>query len=165
MFRTYIRKTERQNWSSESMHQAVLAVFNGKIGYKRSAQLFNVPQTTLERYVAKKRLEGEHFRIDKSAGKFGCVFTREQELELVRYLTNMEGRLFGLTMTDFRKLAYNLAVGNNCNNRFNCNVEMAGETWMKGFLKQHLAHGQWVLTIIPWIHFFDCLLRRLIPTT
>lgn len=137
MVRTYVRKTERQNWSSESMLQAVLAVVNGEMGYKKAAQQFNVPQTTLERYVAKKKQDPENFKIDKTAGKFGCIFTQEQELELVRYLTDMEARLFGLTMTDFRKLAYQLAVRNNCNNRFNCTTEMAGETWMKRFLKRH----------------------------
>lgn len=137
MVRTYIRKTDRQNWSSESMLQAVLAVFNREMGYKKAAQQFNVPQTTLERYVAKKREEGEHFKIDKTVGKFGKVFTEQQELELVQYLTDMEARLFGLTMTDFRKLAYQLAVRNNCNNRFNCNTEIAGETWMREFLKRN----------------------------
>ncbi|KAJ8945076.1 hypothetical protein NQ318_005256 [Aromia moschata] len=68
---------------------------------------------------------------------FGCVFTEQQELELVRYQIDMESILFGLTMTDFRKLAYQLALRNNCNNRFNCNTKMAGETWMKTFLKIH----------------------------
>ena len=137
MVRDYVRKTERQKWSSEAMHQAVLAVFNREMGYKKAAQQFKVPQTTLECYVAKKRQEGDSFKIDKTAGKYCCVFTQEQELQLVQYLTDMESRLFGLTMTDFRKLAYQLAVQNKCNNRFNCNTEMAGETWLIGFLKRH----------------------------
>lgn len=67
MLRTYVRKTDRQNWSSESMLQAVLAVFNREMGYKKAAQQFNVPQTTLERYVAKKR-QGEDFKIYKTVG-------------------------------------------------------------------------------------------------
>jgi hypothetical protein len=37
--------------------------------------------------------------------KFQCVFSEDQEGELVDYLLSMESRLFGLTMRDLRCLA------------------------------------------------------------
>ncbi|XP_063915619.1 uncharacterized protein LOC135131703 [Zophobas morio] len=80
MVRDYVRKTERQNWSVQSMNQAVLAVVNEELGYKKAATQFGVPQTTLERYVKKKKQAKDNFKIDKTAGKFRPVFTHEQEL-------------------------------------------------------------------------------------
>lgn len=137
MVRNYVRKTQRQSWSTESMHQAVLSVINGNMGYKKAAEQFLIPQTTLERYVQKKNTENDNFKIDKTSGKFVCVFSTEQEVELENYLKCMEGRLFGLTMNDFRGLAYQLAVRNQCVHNFNPDTRMAGKDWMKGFLKRH----------------------------
>lgn len=55
MVRDYKRKTDRQSWSYESMNNAVDAVISGQFGYKKSSQQFNVPQSTLERYVKKRK--------------------------------------------------------------------------------------------------------------
>lgn len=53
MVRNYVRKTNRQAWDEQNMQQAVLSVINGDQGYKKAAQMYDVPQTTLERRVAK----------------------------------------------------------------------------------------------------------------
>lgn len=137
MVRNYVRKTKRQQWSIDSMNAAVDAVVTGQMGYSRAAEQHGVPQTTLERYVRKKRNDQQNFVVDKSAGKFRCVFLEEQEIELVNYLKTMEARLFGLTMMDFRRLAYQLAIRNQCQHKFNAAAEMAGKDWMQGFLKRH----------------------------
>lgn len=49
----------------------------------------------------------------------------------------MEKRLFGLTMIDFRKLAFQLAEINGCSHRFNQADRMAGQNWMNSFLLRH----------------------------
>lgn len=134
MVRVYERKTNRQSWSIESMSNAVEAVISGQLGYLKASVQFNVPQTTLERYVKKKRENPEHC-INKTAGKFQAVFTQEQEHELVNYLKTMEARLFGLTMKDLRTLAYQLAVRNGIGHRFK--NQMAGQDWVNGFLKRN----------------------------
>lgn len=136
MVRNYVRKTERQTWSTESMEQAISVVLKKEMGYKKAAQQFAVPQTTLERYVKKKR-ENTEFVIDKTNGKFKCVFNKQQELELVGYLKSMEKRLFGLTMIDFRKVAFQLAKRNGFSHRFNQADGMAGQDWMNSFLLRH----------------------------
>ncbi|XP_030767509.1 uncharacterized protein LOC115891223 [Sitophilus oryzae] len=110
------------------------------MGYRRDAEQHGVPQTTLERYVAKKRKDQQNFVVDKSVGKFRSVFSQEQEIELVKlvdYLKSMESRLFGLTMIDFRRLAFQLAIRNQCQHKFNAASEMAGKDWMQCFLKRH----------------------------
>lgn len=134
MVRDYKKKTNRQSWSTEAMNNAVEAVISGQCGCLKASNQFDVPQSTLERYV-KKRKENPDYKIDKTAGKFKNVFTEEQELELVNYLKTMEARLFGLTMKDLRSLAYQLAVRNGISHRFKNGI--AGQDWVNGFLKRH----------------------------
>lgn len=55
------------------------------------------------------------------------MFNTEQEKVLVEYLKQMEGRLFGLTQTFFRKLAYELAERNNIQHMFNQSIGMASK--------------------------------------
>jgi len=118
------------------MDKAISAVLKKEMGFKKAAQQFAVPKTTLERYVKKKK-ENPDFVIDKTSGKYKCVFNEQQELELVDYLKSMEKRLFGLTMLDFRKLAFQLAEINGCSHRFNQTDRMAGQDWMNSFLLRH----------------------------
>lgn len=137
MVRKYARKTTRQNWSKESMKKAVQAIIEGTMGYKKAAQQFKVPQTTLERYVAKaKRDVGSNFKIAQ-LGSARNVFTEAQELEIVKYVKEMESRLFGFTMRELRKFVYQLAVANGVANRFSKDTQMAGPDWMEHFLRKH----------------------------
>lgn len=135
MVRNYKKKTTRQEWSELSMQEAVNSVINGAMGYKKAAVQFNVPQTTLERYVKKKR-ENPNYTICKTMGRFVRVFTPEQEAELVDYLTTMEARLFGLTCNELRELAYELACRNNLSHPFG-EEGKTGIEWVRGFMARH----------------------------
>lgn len=139
MVRDYQRKTTRQSWSEESMHQAVSAVLNKEMGYRKAAAAFDVPQTTLERKVLKQRQnpDEENLELKVSLGPKKTVFTPAEEEELVSYLKFMEGRLFGLSGSDFRKLAFQLAVRNNKEHCFDSNKCEAGKEWLRSFLKRH----------------------------
>lgn len=70
-------------------------------------------------------------------GKYKCIFSEEQEVELVEYVQHMESRLFGLTTTELRRLAFQLAEKNQLPHNFNRESESAGLDWLKGFLKRH----------------------------
>ncbi|KAK9878762.1 hypothetical protein WA026_023742 [Henosepilachna vigintioctopunctata] len=107
MVRTYKKKSSRGNWSVESMKHAIDAGLSKSAGYRKAAQLHGVPQTTLERHVAKIR-KGE-VSLNSAPGNFKPVFSKQEEEELVRYLKDMEKLLFGLTTVVLRKLAYQLA--------------------------------------------------------
>ncbi|KAH9636734.1 hypothetical protein HF086_007632 [Spodoptera exigua] len=65
-------------------------------------------------------------------------FQKEEEQILVTYLKEMEGRLFGLSTSELQKLAYELAVRNNKQHKFNELKEKAGKDWLRGFLHRHL---------------------------
>lgn len=107
MVRTYIKKSSRGSWSVESMKRAIDAVLSKSAGYRKAAQLHGIPQTTLERYVAKMR-KGE-VSLNSGSGNFRPVFSKQEEEELIRYVKDVEKRLFGLTTVILRKLAYQLA--------------------------------------------------------
>lgn len=136
MVRNYKRKTNRHAWSEESMHMAMEAVLNNSMGYYKASNQFNVPQTTLERHVAKKRKNPE-YNLKKTLGPFTCVFNEEQENELVKYLTIMESQMFGLTIKEMCQIAYQLAERNNIKHPFNQDNCSAGRDWAKGFLARN----------------------------
>lgn len=136
MVRNYKRKGEQQKWSQESMQAAVDAVVEGAMGYFKAATKFGVPQSTLERHV-KLRRENPTLQVKKTLGKYKCVFSEEQENELVDYLKNLEQHNCGLTSKEVRCLAYQLASRNNHDHPFNKEEEIAGNDWFFGFRRRH----------------------------
>ncbi|KAJ2950879.1 hypothetical protein O0L34_g5239 [Tuta absoluta] len=138
MVRAYKRKTNRGGWDENRMRQAIKDVLEGKRGYKLASKFYEVPQTTLERKVKLAREnENQIQNVKVPLGPIATVFTKDEEQELVVYLKEMEARLFGLTTTELQKLAYQLAVRNNKQHKFNNEDEMAGKVWLKGFLNRH----------------------------
>lgn len=155
----YTRKIDRQSWSADSMKEAIEEVLAGRMGYLRASKLFNVPQTTLENRVKKAKggLSAEEaskkgilsfiglafvyfiqiLLCTDVLGSYKPVFTEEQENELVEHILQMEGRLFGLTLTDLRTLAFELAERNNIKHNFNSEKRMAGKCWLYSFLARH----------------------------
>lgn len=142
MVRNYQRKTDRGKWSEEDMMKAVLEVVNNRMGCKRAAESFGLPQTTLERKVKKfKSLNlvpiPTEYKCREQLGPISKVFSDEEEKELVSYIKLMENQLFGLTTNDLRKLAYQLAEKNNKNHSFNDLKKEAGKDWLIAFLKRN----------------------------
>ncbi|CAH1963196.1 unnamed protein product [Acanthoscelides obtectus] len=135
MVPTYKKKSSRCSWSKESTKQAIDAALSKTIGHRKASQLYGVPQTTLERYVVKTR-KGE-VSLNSTPGNFKPVFSKKEEDELVRYIKEMEKRLFGLTTVVPRKLVYQLAEKNSKAHNFNHDKMMAGVDWLKGFMKRH----------------------------
>lgn len=71
---------------------AITEVMEGRMGYKRTAETYGVPQTTLEDKVKKARLQNltPELAAEKRLGRYRTVFTQEQELELVNHLLLLE---------------------------------------------------------------------------
>ncbi|GBL84812.1 hypothetical protein AVEN_1104-1 [Araneus ventricosus] len=135
----YQRKTDRQSWSQESMAGAIQEVLEGNMGYRRASKAYSVPQTTLERKVKEarqKKLSSEAAAV-KMLGRYKTVFSEAQEKEFVQHLIHLEERLFGITLSDLRTLAFELAEKNNIPHVFNTEKRMAGKDWLYGFLKRH----------------------------
>ncbi|XP_069681190.1 uncharacterized protein [Periplaneta americana] len=120
------------------MQNAVAAVLDKTMGYKKASKSFGVPQTTLEARVKKARsgmsLEDA---TKKGLGRYESVFNQEQEKELTEHILLMESRLFGLTIDEVRSLAFELAEKNNLAHSFNRTKKMAGKCWFYSFLKRN----------------------------
>lgn len=111
MPRNYVRKTNRQSWSQESMAAAISEVLEGRMGYRKASASFGVPQSTLEDRVRKARQENlsAECAAEKRLGRFHTIFSEAQEREIVKHVLFLEERLFGLTLHDLREFAFELA--------------------------------------------------------
>lgn len=89
-------------WREEDLRRAVKQVVVEKMSKKRAARLNNIPRPTLIRHLKKVSL-GQG--VKKEPGR-PTVLSDDQEEDLVSLLKNMESHLFGLTMTDVRRLVF-----------------------------------------------------------
>ena len=125
-------KVIRQGWNEANMCEAIKNVQEKKMGWKLAARTFNVPATTLRRRVNKN--------IGHKKGDLGgCrpVLGSDVEKELVAHITNKETQFLGLSTTDVRALAYQIAKRNDIPNKFNNEREMAGWAWLHSFLHRN----------------------------
>lgn len=131
----YKRKsTSRQSWTEIDMGRAIAAVRNKECGYELASKTYSVPKTTLVRRVKdrNKVVLGSIKGMGQSS-----ILPAELENRLVDHILRMEEALFGLTYTDVRKLAFELAEQNDITNNFNKTAKMAGYYWLYGFLRRH----------------------------
>ncbi|GBN44116.1 hypothetical protein AVEN_200743-1 [Araneus ventricosus] len=71
----YQGKTDRQNWSQESMAGAIQEVLEGNMGYRRASKAYSVPQTTLERKV--KEARQKKLSSEAAAGKMLGIYIKQ----------------------------------------------------------------------------------------
>ena len=133
MVRNYRRTTTRQSWAAATMQSAIESVERG-MPMRTAARQFNIPRNTLKRRVLQrnKHLCG----YQKGLGHSQCL-PGELEDELVRYLKDMEARLFGLSKSEVCKMAYDLAERNGVKHPFNRELKKAGDDWFQSFLDRH----------------------------
>ncbi|CAI6356950.1 unnamed protein product [Macrosiphum euphorbiae] len=113
------RTSNRQMWDSNNMRAAVDEIIVLGKTFREACEKFSVPKSTLERKVKKKRNDPTcDVGVKDSLGPRLTVFNTTEENELVSYLKLMEGRLFGLSVEDLKKLAYQLAEKNNITHDF-----------------------------------------------
>ncbi|XP_068620868.1 uncharacterized protein [Battus philenor] len=136
MVRKYERMSGRQSWSEEDMAKAVAAVVSGKMGYKLAARTFHIPRSTLQRRASKIRYQLPD-EPKPLMGHYRRVFTDNQEKDLVGYIKSMEKFFMGVSRRDIRELAFQYAEDNNLNHPFDVNSRMAGEDWVRNFLKRN----------------------------
>ena len=110
------------------MKLAVQAVLVNKYSHKRAAKQYGVPRSSLIRYLHKVRTGDGG--IDRSIGR-PCVLSEQQENDLSHVIMSMESRLFGLTLTDVRKLVYLYCIKQGIRISFSEKSAMAGRAgWM-----------------------------------
>ena len=127
---------QRKKWDPERMKAAIEAIRNEEMGSYKASRVFNVPQTTLVRYVT-DRLKSSSETVKTELGR-KQVPPCEAENDLAEHCLLTERKFFGLTMADVMHLAYQLAVRNGIKNQFCKRNEKAGRKWLKNFLRRYL---------------------------
>ena len=111
------------------MEEALRKLSEGVIGFNEAYRQYNIAKPTLRR----------HFKGLNKNVKFGRPkgLTENMEKELVKHVLNLETSFFGLTATDLRRLAYQLAEKYKIPHRFNREKEIAGKKWYYKFMKDN----------------------------
>ncbi|CAH2092167.1 unnamed protein product [Euphydryas editha] len=126
---------KRKLWDPEAMKKAVEAVRTKEMGYKKAVKLFNVPRATLKDYVKKSDKPIEDIVSAKMGRK--PILPVELEEELVGYCLQMEKNYYGVTASDLKRMAFQLAIRNNIPHPFSLTKKKAGKKWMKLFMARH----------------------------
>lgn len=118
------------------MREAVNSVINDNKTIRSAAKEKNLSFQTLSRYV-KKFKEDPSCRMAPNY-KVNQIFSKELEKALIDYIFQCSKMFYGLTITDCRKLAYDLAKANNLSIPHNWEeAKKASVDWYKGFRKRH----------------------------
>jgi len=131
------RKSDRAKYALNDINSAIDRIATGD-KLRRVAAETGIDKSTLSRYV-KKFHEGGNKQLQKVA-YWGVrqVFDEHMEMMLCDYLKNSARIYFGLTPLEVRKLAYELGMKNDLKLPDSwLENSMAGEDWLRGFLKRH----------------------------
>lgn len=134
--------------SDSDMRRAIYEVMEGGLSQKAAALKYDIPRTTLRRYL--KKCQENKDNIDLSSDllegaprmtpnySINQIFSRYEELELSNYLQTMTKLHHGLNPKGARKLAYDLAVANGKKiPRSWEEHKMAGRFWFTSFMKRN----------------------------
>lgn len=117
------------------MRAAVYAVRNKKMGFKKAAKVYNVPKTTLQCY-SKQPEENIEKVISRPIGRKTTLPT-EIETELVEYSKKLDKIFYGLSTTDLRQIAFQIATKNDIKHPFSNDSSTAGRGWLRRFSNRH----------------------------
>ena len=124
MVGNYKRHSTRQSWEIQNMEQAIKSIEKKEMGWYLASKTFNVPQATLRRRVLGRNKDVTG--AEKGLGRYRTTFPLALENDLIQHIKNLESSLFGLSVDDVRRLAYQLAEINRIDHRFNKEEKMAG---------------------------------------
>lgn len=99
------------------------------------ATLYNIPEPTLRRLLIKRHKNREE--LPEHGGRFHNTFNDEECQELVKYISDIDRRAFGLSTRELRSLAFEFAEQNNIPHRFNKEKRMAGKDWLRNFTHKY----------------------------
>ena len=70
-------------------------------------------------------------------GRYRTALNSEFEAGLVEHVLLIQHMMFGLSTSDIRQLAFDLAEKKKVVHPFRLNNKMAGKDWLRGFLRRH----------------------------
>lgn len=122
----------------QKLKMAVNAVLDDNIKIRRAAEIYNVTKSTLAVYVKKQRESGQNNFSYTASNAVKQVFSKQEEMELEKYLKKAAKMQYGLTKKEVLFLAYSYANKNNKNIPEKWQEsKAAGREWLRSFLKRH----------------------------
>lgn len=131
MVSKYRRYSSHSSYGPDVLQKALDAVREGMSKNKASKE-FGVPRRTLARH-----LSGQVLKPLCKLGRFLPALGDDFEAALEEHVLEMQKMMFGLTCTDLRKLAFQIAVKKGLKHPFNEGKQQAGKAWLQGFLRRH----------------------------
>lgn len=131
---------KRQRLRNEAnMKAAMLAIQRKQMGFLKDQQTYIMSQEIhcFDLLSAWKKTQGCKLQILCQCLRRKPVFPPHLEKELADHCLELEKRFFGLSMSDVRRLAYQLASANNIANPFNEEEKNAGRKWFRKFLARN----------------------------
>jgi len=93
MVRSYVRKSNRAQYSEHDIVTAIIEIRRGDMSTKRASVVFNINRTTLIKHMKKSG------SCPENLGRFKEVFTLDMECELVMHIVNMQQNFDGLSLS------------------------------------------------------------------
>ena len=129
MVRVRRRTTEKAKWTEGQLKEAMRLVSEGQ-SVKSVSRQFAIPRSTL-----RDRLKSNN-NSKPSMGR-PPIFNEEQEKEIAKRVIDLANLFYGITLTELRRLAYQVAEELKVKHNFNKETQMAGEDWAVGFRKRN----------------------------
>jgi len=127
---SYKRKSEKGNWSSELLMEAMSCVKNKIMSIRKAALHYNIPYSTLQ-----ERLKTDNIR-PAILGR-PSIFTPDVESEMSKHLLNLSNLFYGLSPIQLRSAAYEYAKKSNIKHPFNVQKQLAGVDWFYDFIRRN----------------------------
>lgn len=121
-------------WYPQDVQNAIAEFKKQTIGLNKCCRKYNIPKKTFVRHAS------GHVKRGVQTAKFAklngrqTAFPREMEELLVNHILKFEEMLFGLSINDVRRIAYELEADPSCHNPFNKEPKLAGKNWYYSFL-------------------------------
>lgn len=130
MVRKYQRTTQRAKWTEEAMKAAIDDIVNNKKKLREASRAYSIPVMTLS-----DRLKtGDSKKLNLGHKP---VFTKEQEHEIAEQVLLLAKVFYGISSVELRRLVFEYAEKNGVPNKFDKSAKLAGQDWLKGFLKRN----------------------------
>lgn len=125
-------------WTPENMIRALEEFKAGKITLNECCRKYEIPKKTFLRHVRGQVNRGVNRGTNMAVNGRQTALPEEAENELVDVILRFEESMFGLTITDVRKLSFQVLEANpHLKNPFNKEKKMAGKKWFYAFIKRH----------------------------
>lgn len=128
-----VSKRKYGSWLEADLQRAIAAYRNGDYGLNECSRVYGVPKATIKRHSDKKNSIVNEF---KALGR-QPTFSPDMEKILCEHILKFEETFFGLTISDIRKLAFDIAEKYSLPHTFNKEKGMAGKKWFYSFMRRN----------------------------